>query len=64
MNAAREFSNKAVVGVSSYDPSTRARGHQLSTAKMDRIFGPITLRSRVESAADVVKDFTARGWLN
>lgn len=63
VNIARSFTNKAVVGDSSYDPATTIHPYVFNTAKMERIL-KLTLHSKVETTADIIADFAARGWLN
>lgn len=60
---ARSLSKKTAVGNQSYDSTTAIHKINYDTSKADRILG-LQLRSKVETATDIVQSFELKGWLN
>jgi len=63
VNAVRKSGADAPLGDESYDPAKAIHRFPSDNAKAIKILG-IRYRSLEESAADVVKDFSARGWIS
>ena len=63
VNIARKLADKAAERIPSYDPATAVYKFNYDTSKMRRILG-LQLRSKLETTADIVKDFASRGWLD